>query len=180
VQWLNEPAQWSEQRGSLVVTAGAATDFWRITGYGYVRDNGHLYAERVSGDFELSMRVRGSYGAQYDQAGAMVRLDERRWLKTGVEYFDGRPRFSTVITLEYSSWAVAGLPSGMRELALLLTRRGDSVEVRYRLDDGELELAAVVYLPPGDEVLAGAMCAAPEGSGFQVIFDDLKIARPRD
>jgi uncharacterized protein len=44
VQWLNEPAQWSEQRGSLVVTVGAATDFWRITGYGYVRDNGHLYA----------------------------------------------------------------------------------------------------------------------------------------
>jgi regulation of enolase protein 1 (concanavalin A-like superfamily) len=38
------------------------------------------------------MRVRGSYGAQYDQAGAMVRLDERRWLKTGAEYFDGRPR----------------------------------------------------------------------------------------
>jgi regulation of enolase protein 1 (concanavalin A-like superfamily) len=25
VQWLNEPAQWSEQAGSLVVTAGAGT-----------------------------------------------------------------------------------------------------------------------------------------------------------
>jgi uncharacterized protein len=76
VQWLNEPAQWSEQRGSLVVTAGAATDFWRITGYGYVRDNGRLYAEQVSADVELSMRVRGSYGAQYDQAGAMCAAPE--------------------------------------------------------------------------------------------------------
>ena len=117
MQWLNEPAQWSEQRGSLVVTADAATDFWRITGYGYVRDNGHLYAEQLAGDFELSMRVRGSYSAQYDQAGAMVRLDERRWLKTGVEYFDGRPRFSTVITLEHSSWVMADLPADMSELA---------------------------------------------------------------
>ena len=54
MQWLNEPAQWSAQRGSLVVTADAATDFWRITGYGYVRDNGHLYAEQLAGDFELS------------------------------------------------------------------------------------------------------------------------------
>jgi uncharacterized protein len=60
VQWLNEPAQWSEQAGSLVVTAGAGTDFWRITGYGYIRDNGHLYAEQLPGDFDLSMRVRGS------------------------------------------------------------------------------------------------------------------------
>jgi hypothetical protein len=177
VQWLNEPAQWSEQRGSLVVTADAATDFWRTTGYGYVRDNGHLYAEQLAGDFELSMRVRGSYAAQYDQAGAMIRLDERRWLKAGVEFFDGRPRFSTVITIEHSSWAMADLPADLSELALLLTRRGDAVEVRYRAGDGEMRLAALAYLPPGNQVLAGAMCAAPEGSGFQVTFHDLNLAR---
>ena len=58
MQWLNEPAQWSEQRGSLVVTVGAATDFWRITGYGYVRDNGHLYAEQVTGDFSRADYLR--------------------------------------------------------------------------------------------------------------------------
>jgi uncharacterized protein len=178
VQWLNEPAEWSEQRGSLIVTAGAGTDFWRITGYGYVRDNGHLYAEQLAGDFELSMRVSGSYAAQYDQAGAMVRLDERRWLKTGVEYFDGRPRFSTVITLEHSSWAIADLPADVSELQLLLTRRGDAVEVRYSAGDGEMQLAALAYLPPGHQVLAGAMCAAPEGTGFQVTFHDLKVTQP--
>ena len=177
MKWLNEPAQWSEQEGSVVVTADAATDFWRITGYGFIRDNGHLYAEQLAGDFELSMRVRGSYAAQYDQAGAMVRLDERRWLKTGVEFFDGRPRFSTVITLEHSSWMMADLPADMSELALLVTRRGDAVEVRYGVDDGELGLAGIVYLPPGGQVLAGAMCAAPEGSGFQVTFDDLKVTQ---
>jgi uncharacterized protein len=175
VQWLNEPAQWSEREGSLVVTADAATDFWRVTGYGFVRDNGHLYGERLGGDFELSMRVRGSYAAQYDQAGAMVRVDERRWLKTGVEYLDGRPRFSTVITLEHSSWAVAGLPGDMDELGLLVIRRGDAIEVRYRADGGELELGALAYLPPGEPVLAGAMCAAPEGSGFRAAFHDLEI-----
>ena len=175
MQWLNEPAQWSEQAGELVVTADAATDFWRVTGYGFVRDNGHLYGERLDGDFELSMRVRGDYGAQYDQAGAMVRIDERRWLKTGIEFFDGRPRFSTVITLEHSSWAVADLPGDPGELSLVVTRRGDAVEVHYRLDGGASELAALAYLPPGEPALAGAMCAAPEGNGFQVTFADLRI-----
>jgi uncharacterized protein len=178
MRWLNEPAQWSEQAGSLVVTAGAATDFWRITGYGYIRDNGHLYGEQLPGDFDLSMRVRGSYAAQYDQAGAMVRLDERRWLKTGVEYFDGRPCFSTVITLDHSSWALADLPAEMSELGLLVTRRGDAIEVRYCVDDGDRKLAALAYLPPREAVLAGAMCAAPEGNGFQVTFHDLKVAQP--
>jgi uncharacterized protein len=174
VQWLNEPGQWSEEPGMLTVTADAGTDFWRTTSYGYVRDDGHLYAKVLAGDFDLSMRLRGGYAEQYDQAGAMVRIDERHWLKTGVEYFDGRSRFSTVVTNDYSSWAMADLPSGVGELRLLLTRRGDAVEVRYAAGGGELELAALAYLPPG-EALAGAMCAAPEGGGFQATFHDLTV-----
>jgi hypothetical protein len=43
VQWLNEPAQWSEQAGALVVTADAGTDFWRITGYGFIRESNCQY-----------------------------------------------------------------------------------------------------------------------------------------
>jgi regulation of enolase protein 1 (concanavalin A-like superfamily) len=190
VQWLNEPAQWHAEDGTprtprtprtlstlstLSVTADGGTDFWRITGYGYVRDNGHLYGDVLAGDFDLSMRVRGTYAAQYDQAGAMVRVDERHWIKTGIEFFEGRPRFSTVVTLEHSSWAVADLPSGAGEVSLSLTRRGDAVEVRYAVGGGQHELAALAYLPPGREVIAGAMCAAPEGGGFPVTFHDLVI-----
>jgi uncharacterized protein len=178
VLWLNEPARWSAADGELTVTADPGTDFWRTTGYGYTRDTGHLYGERVDGEFDLAVRVRGAYGAQYDQAGAMVRVDERRWLKTGVEYFDGRMRLSTVVTLDYSSWAVGELPPGTAEISLRLARRGDSVEVRYSADGGEpSELVSVVYVPPGETVLAGAMCAAPEGDGFEVSFRDLVVVR---
>lgn len=175
MQWLNEPARWSRDGSALVVTADPGTDFWRTTSYGYVRDNGHLYGEVLARDFELSVRFRGDYREQYDQAGAMVRVDERRWLKTGCEYFDGRMRFSTVITLDYSSWAIASLPEAAAEISLLIGRSGDCVEVGYAVDGGARELAAVVYLPPDHQVLAGAMCAAPEGSGFQVTFCDLAI-----
>jgi hypothetical protein len=175
VRWLNEPAQWSEENGTLVVTADAATDFWRTTSYGFIRDNGHLYGEQRDGDFDLSVRIRGSYTAQYDQAGAMVRVDELTWLKTGIEYVDDRMRFSTVITLERSCWAIADLPRTTSEVALLLARRGDAVEVRYGVDGAESQLAALVYLPPDASVLAGVMCAAPEGSGFQATFGDLTI-----
>ena len=75
MQWLNEPARWSDDNGALIVTADGGTDFWRVTGYGYVRDSGHLYGELLGGDFDLSMRLHGTCAAQYDQAGAMLRID---------------------------------------------------------------------------------------------------------
>jgi len=173
--WLNEPASWSEESNVLRVTADRGTDFWRTTGYGYIRDNGHLYGAVTAGEFDLSMRLRGAYGAQYDQAGAMVRIDERNWIKTGIEYFEGRTRLSTVVTFEHSSWVVGELPGSTNEISLLLTRRGDAVEVRYRLDDGAHELAALLHFPREAQALAGAMCAAPEGNGFQVTFHDLSL-----
>jgi regulation of enolase protein 1 (concanavalin A-like superfamily) len=175
VEWINEPGQWSAADGVLTVTADAGSDFWRTTHYGFVRDSGHVYGREVDGDFNLSVGIRGAYADQYDQAGAMVRVDEEHWLKTGIEFVDGRIRFSTVVTLAYSSWAVADLPPGVTELTLQLARRKDAVEVRYSIDGGSAELAAVGYLPPGKPAFGGAMCAAPDGAGFEVSFNDLVI-----
>jgi regulation of enolase protein 1 (concanavalin A-like superfamily) len=172
---MNEPAHWSAADGVLTVTAEGGTDFWRTTHYGYVRDNGHVCGEAVSGDFDLTMRVRGSYADQYDQAGAMVRVDEQHWLKSGIEYVDGRVRFSTVVTLVYSNWTVADLPAGAADLRLLLARRGDAVEIRLGVDGDATDLAAVVYMPPSRPAFAGAMCAAPDGNGFEVSFRDFAI-----
>jgi hypothetical protein len=107
----------------------------------------------------------------------MLRADERTWLKTGIEYFEGRPRLSTVLTLGMSSWTVANLPADTDDVALRLSRRGDAVEIRYSAGDGPPDLAALVYLPPDSELLAGVMCAAPEGSGFSVSFHEIRIAK---
>ncbi|HUZ34994.1 MAG TPA: DUF1349 domain-containing protein [Streptosporangiaceae bacterium] len=175
MQWLNEPASWQRSGEVLRVNVDPGTDFWRATGYGYIHDNGHVYGEVLPGDLDVSVRVRGSFASQYDQAGIMLRVDEGTWLKTGVEYFEGRPRLSTVLTLGWSSWMVADLPSDLDELTLRVSRRGEAVEVRYNAGDGPAELAALVFLPPDQEVLAGIVCAAPEGKGFGVAFHDLRI-----
>jgi regulation of enolase protein 1 (concanavalin A-like superfamily) len=160
------------------VSVDTGTDFWRETGYGYVRDSGHVYGEVLAGDLDVSVRVRCTLGVQYDQAGIMLRADERTWLKTGMEFFEGRPRLSTVLTLGRSSWMVTDLPAGTDEIVLRVSRRGDAVEVRYVLGDAQPELAALAFLPPGREVLAGVMGAAPEGPGFRVTFQDLRITEP--
>jgi uncharacterized protein len=175
MEWLNEPASWQRTGDVLTVSVDPGTDFWRETGYGYIRDSGHVYGEVLAGDLDVSVRIRGVLAAQYDQAGVMLRADEQTWLKTGIEFFEGRPRLSTVLTLGRSSWMVTDLPAGLDDILLRVSRRGDAVEVRYLIGEGQAELAALVYMPPGAQVLAGVMAAAPEGPGFRISFHDLHV-----
>ncbi|HEX6352618.1 DUF1349 domain-containing protein [Actinophytocola sp.] len=175
MHWRNEPKQWTYSEGLLEATADGDTDFWHTTGYGYVRDSGHIYGETVPGDVTVSARVEGNYRDQYDQAGVMAWVDAEHWLKAGVELFDGQLRLSTVVTIGHSSWAFATMPKGTSTIWLRMHRKSEAVEVHYSLDGRQYELASLVYLPAGQEALVGVMCAAPEGSGFPVSFDDLTI-----
>lgn len=53
LDWLNEPPKWREDKGTLHVTTGEKTDFWRRTHYGFIRDDGHA---RLSPVGETSAR----------------------------------------------------------------------------------------------------------------------------
>jgi uncharacterized protein len=176
VIWFNEPAKWSESDDEIIIQADARTDFWCTTGYGYDRDNGHIYGDYVTSDFDLSVRIEAEYTDQYDQAGVAVRVNERHWIKTGVEQFEGRLRFGTVVTTDNSNWMIADLPEGFAVLNLSLARRGDAINICYSVDAHEPAFAAVVYLDPVATALVGVMCAAPEGDGFTARFRDLRLA----
>ena len=122
-----------------------------------------MYGEVLAGDLDVSVRLRCTLGVQYDQAGVMLRADERTWLKTGVEFFEGRPRLSTVLTLGRSSWMMTDLPEGTDEIVLRVSRRGDAVELFDR---------RVVARGERDVHVLGRLVAADEGerAGFA---DDL-------
>ncbi|MFI6812406.1 DUF1349 domain-containing protein [Nonomuraea sp. NPDC050328] len=174
-QWINPPREWVAD-GGLRVFCDPGTDLWRRTHYGYVYDTAHLFGRVLPGDLRLTATFAGEYGEQYDQAGVVLRIDERTWIKAGVEYVDGGLHLSTVVTREVSDWSVLPLPGAAGPVTLDLRREGDAVFVRYGLDGAEPEeMVRLAYFPPEQPALAGVMAAAPAGKGFPVRFTDVRL-----
>lgn len=171
MKWMNDPASWKEQGGRITVKSRPKTDFWRKTFYGYITDNGHFLHMPVSGDFVFEARVNGQYAALYDQAGLMVRRDAENWVKCGTEFFDGQRHASVVFTRDFSDWSTMADLSQSEAIWWRLVRKRDSIETLCSLDGKTFTSVRQGYFPTNPEVEVGIMCAAPEGGGFEAIFD---------
>ena len=175
MKWMNEPASWNRSGQVLVVRSRNKTDFWRKTFYGYITDNGHFFHLPVQGDFTFEARINGKYGALYDQAGLMVRLDAENWMKCGTEFFDGRRHASVVFTRDFSDWSTMPDLSDTASVCWRAARKKDSIETLCSLDGKTFTSVRQGYFPPDVKVEVGIMCAAPEGPGFEATFDTFRL-----
>jgi uncharacterized protein len=175
VEWYNEPNSWVEEDGRLSVTAEPKTDFWRKTHYGFKRDNGHFRFVRQTGDFSASVELSAEYHDQYDQAGLMLRDDDDKWVKCGIELVDGICYASAVVTDDYSDWSCAPLTSPPKTVKIRLAREGDVVTVSFSIEGGPERMVRMARLDMDDQVQIGVMCASPEGSGITAEFRDFHV-----
>ena len=178
MSWLNEPPQWSHVDGVIRVVTGLETDFWRRTFYGYVTDNGHFYSRPVTGDFTAEVMVGAGHSALFDQAGLMLRADERTWLKTGLEVTSGAVQLSTVLTRDDSDLSVVPVAGHDGELSVRLPRFGSAVCVHRGDGDGSWELVRLGHLDLPDTVDVGVMCCSPQRAGLEVTFRDFQVGEP--
>jgi regulation of enolase protein 1 (concanavalin A-like superfamily) len=178
MSWLNPPASVTYGGGTVTARTRARTDFWRKTFYGYVTDNGHFFHVPVFGEFVFQARVNGKYASLYDQAGLMVRLDEKRWMKCGSELVDGKRRASVVFTHEFSDWSTMDDVSQSDAVYWRVARKKDSIEAQVSADGSSFYTVRQGYFPAFVEAQVGVMCAAPEGAGFEATFDDLRLEKP--
>lgn len=178
-RWLNEPDLWEGDAHHLTLTTGEKTDFWRETFYGFVRDSGHAWLAPVSGDFSAAASFKGTYRELYDQAGLMLRVDAKHWLKAGIEYTDGLMHFSVVVTREVSDWSVIPLHATSVDTAVFvrITRHDDAVRVQFHLGDGKWQMARLCPFP-SDDAEVGVVACSPEREGFQAGFRNIEIGPP--
>jgi len=183
-QWEHEPKVWQEASGRLTETVPAATDYWRVTHYGFIRDNGPFRYQDRSGNFEAKVRISGEYHELYHQAGLMIRINEKNWIKTGIEFVNGKQNVSAVVTREFSDWSVLSRTDNPPFIWLRLQRYNDTVQVSYSLDGQKWSMIRLAYFPPDVPVKIGMVAAAPGNEDFEVKFDHFSLtpldAPPRE
>lgn len=176
--WLNPPPEVQAEQDDLIVTAAEGSDLWRMTGYGFVHDDGHGLLRPFPEGTAVEVSFRLDYDGQFDQAGLLVHADPEHWLKAGVEVADGAPQLSAVVTHEVSDWSVRPVPAWMGGLVTVrVSRSGDALSVRARLDDSDWELVRLAPWPPGLAAEAGPYCCAPSRVGLRVRFTAWRVGR---
>jgi regulation of enolase protein 1 (concanavalin A-like superfamily) len=176
--WLNPPSIWELDGERLCVTTDNATDFWRETHYGFIRDNGHFFAQRVHGDFSAQFRVRACYEVLYDQAGIMVRLNERSWIKAGVEISDGRAQLGSVLTSGQSDWATGSYTGDPTDFWIRASVREGVVRVQASTDGKKWPLVRLAPFPRAEFYHVGPMCCTPERAGLTAHFSEFVVTPP--
>lgn len=180
MQWFNEPENWSVKNNTLVMDVTPQSDYWRISHYGFTVDDApFLYTVR-GGEFEVKVRISGDYKVRFDQAGLMIRIDKENYIKTGIEFVDGKYNLSTVVTHKTSDWSVIELDEPVEYVWIKAVRRLDAVEIFYSFDDKEYTMMRNCWMQDNTPVMVGMMAACPDGNGFKATFDGFKITHLPD
>ena len=175
MNWFNEPSEWSISGKSLTMNVTPKSDYWRISHYGFTVDDAPFYYAEYGGEFEAKVKISGDYKVRFDQAGLMIRLDHENYIKTGIEFVDGKYNLSTVVTHHTSDWSVIALDRPVDCIWIKAVRRLDAVEIFYSFDDKEYVMMRNAWLEANHPVKIGMFAACPDGNGFRATFSDFTV-----
>lgn len=175
MQWFNEPENWSVKNDVLTMDVTPQSDYWRISHYGFTVDDAPFLYTLRGGEFEVKVKISGEYKVRFDQAGLMLRIDEENYIKTGIEYVDGKYNLSAVVTHKTSDWSVITLDKPVDYIWIKAVRRLDAVEIFYSFDDKEYVMMRNCWLQDNTPVMVGMMAACPDGNGFKAKFEHFQI-----
>ena len=180
MNWFNEPENWTINNGTLTMDVTPNSDYWRISHYGFTVDDAPFYYAEYGGEFEAKVKISGDYKVRFDQAGMMIRLDHENYIKTGIEFVDGKYNLSTVVTHHTSDWSVIALDRPVEYIWIKAVRRLDAVEIFYSFDDKEYHMMRNAWVEANHPVKIGMFAACPDGNGFKAKFSNFKVTHLPD
>jgi len=127
-----------------------------------------------------AVKITGEYKSRFDQMGLMIRKDHKNWIKTGVEYVNGKINVSAVVTRKWSDWSVIELDKKPNSIWLKILRIEDSIKIMYSLNNQDFQMVRLAYFPQNTPLMVGMTCASPDGDGFHALFEEFEVVNLPD
>jgi len=110
LSWHNGVPDYTIQADGITIIPRAGLDYWSKTFYDplLVKNDAQTLLTTVEVETEVTLETTFTLAprAQFDQAGIMILVDSDTWVKAGIEYTDGSPRLSCVVTNDgFSDWS---------------------------------------------------------------------------
>ncbi|KAK4891386.1 hypothetical protein LTR27_010040 [Elasticomyces elasticus] len=178
----------------FTITAPPKTDLWRrdSTLEGDVFNAPYLTTSVPISSFKsMKVTVTVPWKTQFDQGGLLVIFPGEgggsgRWVKGGIEFFNGAPALGVVGTDRFSDWSLAPMPSGSDRTATFEAVKNGTTLWVYVLVDGKRQALreikwAFMDVADDDELKVGVYAAKPtpdegdEKAGVEVTFSGLSV-----
>ncbi|KAK4956263.1 hypothetical protein LTR10_005784 [Elasticomyces elasticus] len=180
------------------ITAFPKTDIWRrdSTPEGDVFNAPHLTTSvSVSSFTLLKVEVTVPWKTQFDQGGLLIIFPapkdddggtKGRWVKGGIEFFEGKPALGVVGTDRFSDWSLSPMPEGDQRTATFEAVKDGTTLWVYVVVDGKRQALreikwAFVDVKGDEELRVGVYAAKPtpdegdEKAGVEVKFSGLSV-----
>ncbi len=156
------------------------TDLWQKTYYNFQHDNAPFIQIKICKKyFSFTVKVKYFSKKRFDQAGIILYLDSKNWLKASVEYENKDfQRLGSVVTNKgFSDWATVDIPANITEMYYRLSRRENDFCIENSFDGKTFKQMRICHLDKANEdVNVGIYACSPEDSSFKAIFSNMLIS----
>lgn len=178
---------------SFTITTKSGVDIWRKPPSTHVFNAPMLYKPLpISRFLRTRVKVSGEFQTQYDQGGIVFIMPQEdgsyKWIKSGIEFYEGQPFVSTVAADNWADWSLAEMNQERgKELALELERNPLEDTLCIYIVNGTQrvpvrEVTWALYDPKGDaECWVGVYVGKPTANAagvedtLEVSFKDFQI-----
>lgn len=179
-EWTREPASFSIECDTLMITTAPHTDLWQRTYYHFRNDNAPVFQIRTREKY-FSFVVRTDFTQshqRFDQCGIVMYLDSENWLKGSVEFENEEfQHLGSVVTNNgYSDWATTAIPADVKTMWYRFSRRADDYCIECSTNGVDFSQMRICHMYAGaEEITFGVYACSPEDSSFTAVFTDMKI-----
>jgi regulation of enolase protein 1 (concanavalin A-like superfamily) len=162
------------------ITASPSTDIWAIPP-STIRFNAPILHKTVP--LKSFKRARVAIAANwkdlYDQGGLILVIhgpgDEKRWIKTGIEFTEGKAFISTVAKDRWADWSLLPVPSGGNAATIEIARESSGGLWIYLIEGVQrTPIREVTWAFEGEETKdcwIGTYAAKPSEKGKDLVVD---------